>query len=133
MEEKERPQNANLVPGAHPLTVEEASRGGQNSAKKKKERKDRSQRILDLFDTALKNPKYIERMRELGKDPEGATLEDLLDASVAASVVEKGDSKSWRELKKEAYGELDSKTSLEVSGEVSGITINVKNFSKGDK
>lgn len=36
-------------------------------------------------------------------------------------------------LDDELYGKQDNKTSLEVSGEVSGITINVKNFSKGDK
>jgi hypothetical protein len=36
-------------------------------------------------------------------------------------------------MKAEAYGPLAIKNEVEVSGEVSGITINVKNFSKEDK
>ena len=120
----------NLVPGAHPLTVEEASRGGVNSGKARREKRDRHKRIQELFAMTVKDPKLKIYLEKLGVDATDADLEAVADARVLAELLRKGDYKAWQAMKEEAYGKLDNKTSLEVSGEIEGITINVVDYSK---
>lgn len=123
----------NLVPGAHPLTVEEASKGGINSGKARRAKRDRHKRIQELFALAIKDPKLKANLEKMGIDVTDADLETAADARVMVELLKRGDYKAWQAMKQEAYGPLAIKNEVELSGEVSGITINVKNFGKGDE
>lgn len=121
----------NLVPGAHPLTVEEQSKGGVASGKARREKRDRHKRIQELFALAIKDPKLKANLEKMGIDVTDADLETAADARVMVELLRKGDYKAWQAMKAEAYGPLATKSEVEVSGEVNGITINVKNYTKG--
>jgi hypothetical protein len=123
----------NLIPQAHPLSVEEASKGGINSGKARREKRDRHKRIQELFALAVKDPKLKANLEKMGIDVTDADLETAADARVMVELLRKGDYKAWQAMKAEAYGPLATKNEVEVSGEVSGITINVKHYGKEEK
>ena len=108
-------------------------KGGIASGKARREKRDRHQRIKDLFALAVQDPKLMANLEKMGIDVTDADLETAADARVMVELLKRGDYKAWQAMKSEAYGPLATKSEVEVSGEVSGITINVKNFSKGDK
>jgi hypothetical protein len=122
----------NLRPSEYQLSQEEAKKGGINSGKARREKRDRHKRIQELFALAVKDPKLKQNLEKMGIDVTDADLETAADARVMVELLRKGDYKAWQAMKQEAYGPLATKSEVEVSGEVSGITINVKNFSKGD-
>lgn len=88
--------NKNLIPQAHVLTVAEQSRGGKQSAKKRKEKKAFKDALLALLETekdgknyqeavvvglvkrsATGDPRAIELMlRIIGETPEGSNAQD---------------------------------------------------------
>ena len=123
----------NLRPGEYKLSQEEAKKGGINSGKARREKRDRHKRIQELFALAVKDPKLKDNLAKLGIDVTDADLETAADARVMVELLKRGDYKAWQAMKEEAYGKLDNKNLVELSGEVSGITINVKNFSKGEE
>lgn len=123
----------NLRPGEYKLSQEEAKKGGINSGAARREKRDRHKRIQELFALAVKDPKLKQNLEKMGIDVTEADLETAADARVMVELLRRGDYKAWQAMKEEAYGKLDNKTSVEVSGEVSGITINVKNYSKGEE
>ena len=123
----------NLRPGEYKLSQEEAKKGGINSGAARREKRDRHKRIQELFALAVKDPKLKQNLEKMGIDVTDADLETAADARVMVELLRRGDYKAWQAMKEEAYGKLDNKTSVEVSGEVSGITINVKNYSKGEE
>lgn len=106
-------------------------KGGIASGKARREKRDRHKRIQELFALAVKDPKLKVNLEKMGIDVTDADLETAADARVMVELLRKGDYKAWQAMKAEAYGPLATKNELEVSGEVSGITINVKNYSKG--
>ena len=108
-------------------------KGGIASGEARRKKRDRHERIKYLFELAIKNPKIKQNLEQMGIDLTDADLETAADARVLLEVLKKGDYKAWVAMKEEAYGKLDSKTSVELSGEVSGITINVKKFDKEGK
>lgn len=122
----------NLRPSEYQLSQEEAKKGGINSGKARREKRDRHKRIQELFALAIKDPKLKQNLEKMGIDVTDADLETAADARVMVELLKKGDYKAWQAMKQEAYGPLATKSEVEVSGEVSGITINVKNFSKGE-
>lgn len=122
----------NLRPCEYKLSQEEAKKGGINSGKARREKRDRHKRIQELFALAVKDPKLKDNLAKLGIDVTDADLETAADARVMVELLKRGDYKAWQAMKSEAYGPLATKSEVEFSGEVSGITINVKNFSKGD-
>lgn len=122
----------NLRPGEYKLSVEEQKKGGINSGKARREKRDRHKRIQELFALAIKDPKLKDNLAKMGIDVTDADLETAADARVMVELLKRGDYKAWQAMKAEAYGPLANKNEIELSGEVSGITINVKNFSKGD-
>lgn len=123
----------NLVPGAHPLTVEEASKGGIASGKARRAKRDRHKRIQELFALAIKDPKLKANLEKMGIDVTDADLETAADARVMVELLKRGDYKAWQAMKQEAYGPLAVKNEVELSGEVRSISINVKNFGKGEE
>ena len=57
----------NLIPQAHILTVEEASKGGQNSAKARREKKTIQKILADLLDSEIKdNPQFAKLASKMG-------------------------------------------------------------------
>lgn len=57
----------NLIPQAHTLTVEEASKGGQNSGKARREKKTIQKILADLLDGQIKdNPQFAKLASKMG-------------------------------------------------------------------
>ena len=125
----------NLIPLDKRTKTEQTEitrKGGIASGKARREKRDRHKRIQELFALAVQDPKLKANLEKMGIDVTDADLETAADARVMVELLRKGDYKAWQAMKAEAYGPLATKSEVEVSGEVSGITINVKNFSKGD-
>lgn len=126
----------NLIPLDKRTKTEQTEitrKGGIASGKARREKRDRHKRIQELFALAVKDPKLKANLEKMGIDVTDADLETAADARVMVELLRKGDYKAWQAMKSEAYGPLATKNEVELSGEVNGITINVKNFSKGDK
>lgn len=121
--------NARLTPEQR---RENTSKAGIASGKARREKRDRYQRMQATLEMLVNDPKILEKLKEAGVNADGITYEEAAEAMQAIKAAREGDTNAFRAVKEEAYGKLDNKTQLEVSGEVSGITINVKNFSKGD-
>lgn len=124
----------NLIPNSQrtPEELREITRkGGIASGKARRAKRDRHKRIQELFALAVKDPKLKANLEKMGIDVTDADLETAADARVMVELLRKGDYKAWQAMKAEAYGPLATKNEVELSGEVSGITINVKNYSKG--
>lgn len=125
----------NLIPNKDrtPEELREITRkGGIASGKARREKRDRHKRIQELFALAVKDPKLKANLEKMGIDVTDADLETAADARVMVELLRRGDYKAWQAMKTEAYGPLATKSEVEFSGEVNGITINVKNFSKGE-
>lgn len=126
----------NLIPNENRTPTERrenARKAGIASGAARREKRDRHKRIQELFSLAITDPKIKENLAKMGIDVTEADLETAADARVMVELLKRGDYKAWQAMKEEAYGKLDNKTSVELSGEVSGININIRNFSKGDE
>ena len=123
----------NLRPSEYKLSLEEAKKGGINSGKARREKRDRHKRIQELFALAVKDPKLKQNLEKMGIDVTDADLETAADARVMVELLRKGDYKAWQAMKSEAYGPLANKNELEISGEINGININVKTYGKDEE
>jgi hypothetical protein len=110
-----------------------AKKAGIESGKARREKRDRHKRIQELFAMVVKDPKLKANLEKMGVDVTDADLETAADMRVMIELLRKGDYKAWQAMKAEAYGPLATKNEVEVSGEVSGITINVKHYGKEEK
>lgn len=108
-------------------------KGGIASGKARREKRDRKLRAQAALDALVKDPETLEKLEKAGIVIDGINFEEAMDARQALKAAREGDTQAYKALKEEAYGKVDAKTELEVTGEVNGITINVKNFSKGDE
>lgn len=106
------------------------SMGGKASVKARREKKDRYQRMKATLEMLVNDPTTLEKLKKAGVNAEGVTYEEAAEMMQAIKAAREGDTNAFKAVKEEAYGKLDNKTQLEVSGEVSGITINVKNYTK---
>ena len=120
----------NLRPSEYKLSQEEAKKGGVNSGKARREKRDRHKRIQELFALAVKDPKLKQNLANMGIDVTDADLETAADARVMVELLKRGDYKAWQAMKTEAYGPLAVKNEVELSGEVNGININIKNYTE---
>lgn len=105
-------------------------KGGIASGKARRERKDRHERIKMLFELAILDPKLKANLEALGVDTTNADLETAADARVLLQVLKSGDYKAWSAMKDEAYGKQSERTEVELSGEVTGINVNIKKYDK---
>ena len=61
----------NLIPQAHTLTVEEASKGGQNSGKARREKKTIQKILANLLDSEIKDsPQFAKLASKMGVESE---------------------------------------------------------------
>jgi hypothetical protein len=126
----------NLIPLDKRTKTEQTEitrKGGIASGKARREKRDRHKRIQELFALAIKDPKLKANLEKMGIDVTDADLETAADARVMVELLRKGDYKAWQAMKAEAYGPLATKSEVEVSGEVSAISINIKDFRKKDE
>ena len=112
---------------------ERGKNGGIASGKARREKRDRYQRMKMTLDLVVNDPEALKKLKEAGVNTDGITYEEAAEVMQAVKAAREGDTSAFRAIKEEAYGKVDNKTQIEVSGEVTGININVKNFSKGDK
>lgn len=126
----------NLIPNSQrsPSEVREnGQKGGIESGKTRRENRDRKLRMQKTIDLLVRDPKTLEKLKEVGvDDATGVTYEDAMDLVHTVKAAQ-GDIQSYRAVKEEAYGKMDNKTELEVSGEVSGIAFVVKRLDKEEK
>lgn len=108
-------------------------KGGIASGKARRAKRDRHKRIQELFALAIKDPKLKANLEKMGIDVTDADLETAADARVMVELLRKGDYKAWQAMKAEAYGPLATKNEVELSGEVSGVSINIKDYRKKDE
>lgn len=120
----------NLRPSEYKLSQEEAKKGGINSGKARREKRDRYQRMKATLDMLVNDPATLEKLKDAGVSAEGITYEEAIEAMQAIKAAREGDTNAFKAVKEEAYGKLDNKTQVELSGEVSGIEITVKRFDK---
>lgn len=125
----------NLIPLDKRTKTEQTEitrKGGIASGKARREKRDRHKRIQELFALAIKDPKLKQNLEKMGIDVTDADLETAADARVMVELLRRGDYKAWQAMKAEAYGPLATKNEVEMSGEVSAISINIKDFRKKD-
>ena len=125
------PNPENLIPQSNRTKTEQtkiATMGGIASGKARREKRDRHKRIQELFALAVKDPKLKQNLANMGIDVTDADLETAADARVMVELLKRGDYKAWQAMKEEAYGKMPNKSEVELSGEVSGININVKKY-----
>lgn len=120
----------NLVPQSHKLTVEEQSMGGKKSAESRKAAKRRGELWKELVNTEVTNEKMIANLRALGVTDEHPTFEQYIKATAMKDMMRNAKMRDVAMLDDELYGALDKKQQIELSGDVSGITINVKKYDK---
>lgn len=123
----------NLIPNSQrsPSEVRENSRkGGIKSGEVRREKRDRQKRMQQTIDMIVKDPETLERLKKAGVDAENITYEEAADAMQVLKAAREADTGAYRAVKEEAYGKLDAKTQLEVSGEIKKVVVEIKDFSK---
>lgn len=123
----------NLIPNSErtPEELREITRkGGIASGEARRKKKQRGDILREIVNTEITNEKMLANLRALGIFKEHPTLEDYINATATRDMTKKASMQDLQRMNEEIYG--PNKQQVELSGEVNGITINVKNFSKGD-
>ena len=115
-------------------TSEEArkygQKGGINSGKSRREAKRRGEIWKELVNTEVTNEKMLENLRALGITEEHPTYEMYIKATAMKDLLKNAKMRDVALMDDELYGLLDRKQQLEVSGEATGITVNIKRCDK---
>lgn len=117
--------NARLTPEQR---HENATKAGIESGKKRAQKKQRGDILREIVNTEITNEKMLANLRALGIFKEHPTLEDYINATATRDMTKKASMQDIQRMNEELYG--PQKQQIEMSGEVSGITINVKKFGK---
>ena len=124
----------NLIPNSQrtPEELREITRkGGIASGEARRKKKQRGDILREIINTEVTNEKMLANLKALGIFKEHPTLEDYINATATRDLTKKASMQDVQRLNDEVYG--PNKQQVEFSGEVNGITINVKNFSKGEE
>lgn len=124
------PNPKNLIPQAHKLTVEEQSMGGKKSQEVQAKKRQRGEMWKELVNTEITNEKMLANLRALGVTDEHPTFERYIKATAMKDMMKNAKMRDVALMDDELYGPLDKRQQIEVSGDVSGITINVKKYDK---
>ena len=85
-----RPQDKNLIPGSHPLTVEDQSKGGKASGEARRKKR-QMREILGSIEKLPAPNKIVAMFKKNGLDvPDGITMEEALAYSMLLHSI-KGD------------------------------------------
>lgn len=112
---------------------ENARKAGIASGEKRRKYKT-FRELVELYGKCkVSDPKMVAKLQEAGIAEEDFTHTMAVVASQYHKAEEEGNTQAATWVRETKEGKLDNKTSLEVSGEVSGITINVKHYGKEEK
>ena len=121
----------NLVSLKNRTTTEQraiAQMGGKASGEARRKKKQRGDILREIINTEVTNEKMLANLRALGIFKEHPTLEDYINATATRDLTKKASMQDVQRLNDEVYG--PNKQQVEFSGDVSGITINVKKYNK---
>lgn len=121
----------NLVSLKNRTTTEQraiAQMGGKASGEARRKKKQRGDILREIINTEVTNEKMLANLKALGIFKEHPTLEDYINATATRDLTKKASMQDVQRLNDEVYG--PNKQQVEFSGEVSGITINVKKYNK---
>ena len=118
----------NLRPSEYHLSQEEAKKGGIRSGEVRRAKKQRGEILREIVNTEVTNEKMLANLKALGIFKEHPTLEDYINATATRDLTKKASMQDLQRMNEEIYG--PNKQQLELSGDVSGITINVKKYDK---
>ena len=128
---KAHPGSENLIP-TNKRTKAEArkisQKGGIASGQVRREKRDRKRQAQMILDLAVKDPKIIEKLDELGIGSDNFTIETAMDATMAKKVIDVGDVQAYKALKEEAWGKIEGHDKLDISAEIKSINITLKNY-----
>lgn len=120
----------NLRPSEYKLSREEAKKGGIKSGEARRKKKQRGDILREIVNTEVTNEKMLANLRALGIFKEHPTLEDYINATATRDMTKKATMQDIQRMNDELYGLQDRKQQVELSGEVSGININIKKYDK---
>lgn len=103
-------------------------KGGIASGEARRKKKQRGDILREIINTEVTNEKMLANLKALGIFKEHPTLEDYINATATRDLTKKASMQDVQRLNDEVYG--PNKQQVEFSGEVSGITINVKKYDK---
>ena len=121
----------NLVSLKNRTTTEQraiAQMGGIASGEARRKKKQRGDILREIINTEVTNEKMLANLKALGIFKEHPTLEDYINATATRDLTKKASMQDVQRLNDEVYG--PNKQQVEFSGDVSGITINVKKYNK---
>ena len=121
----------NLIPNKNrtPEELREITRkGGIASGEARRKKKQRGDILREIIITQVTNEKMLANLKALGIFKEHPTLEDYINATATRDLTKKASMQDVQRLNDEVYG--PNKQQVEFSGDVSGITINVKKYNK---
>lgn len=81
----------NLIPQAHTLTVEEASKGGQNSGKARREKKTIQKILADYLDNDVQSNKSLKKIADTAGITGEQSIKELVTAVCILNTLKKGD------------------------------------------
>lgn len=114
----------------HKLTAEDSRKGAEASNKKQAEKRQRGEIAREIFNLVVKDPEVLSQLAEMGIEPSQANMERAMAAKVARKILKTGNAADFKSFSDEAYGLQKQQNELEISGEISAININVKNYDK---
>lgn len=126
----------NLVSIGDRTTAEQRAitrKGGIASGIARREKRDRHQRIKDLFALAVQDPKVLKNLEAMGIKADDMTIEMAMDARQAVKAIKDGDTNAYRSLKNEAYGPMVEKQEIDLNAEVKSININIRKYDNESK
>ena len=126
----------NLIPNENRTPEERrenARKAGIASGAARREKKRRGEVLKEIMNTKVTDPKMLAFLEKMGIHKSDPTYEDLVNARATMNTALKGNMQDLQRANDEMYGKQDVKTQLELSGEITGININVKRFDAGDK
>lgn len=103
-------------------------KGGIASGKARREKKMRGDILREIVNTEVTNEEMLAKMRELGITDEHPTLEKYINTVATKDLTKKANIADLQKMNEELYGPFDKKAQVELSGEVSGVTINIKRY-----
>lgn len=125
----------NLVPftsdQSHEEAVKNGKKGGVESGRARREKRERGERIRMLYGMLVKNPDLLKDAKDLGVELNDIDFEMLADIKMMQKSLQ-GDVNAYKAQKEEAYGKQTTRQEVEVTGELSGININIKNYEDDD-
>ena len=130
------PNPENLVPLNKRTKTEQrqiTQMGGKASGEARRKKKQRGDILREIVNTEVTNEKMLANLKALGIFKEHPTLEDYINATATRDMTKKASMQDIQRMNDELYGLQDRKQQFELSGDVQGITINVKKYDKDDK